>query len=255
MIFNSPLEQFILLPIFNFTIFKNFFYFTVTNMLLTEITLLSFLIVFLLNITSKKNEIFLIPNRWQYFFEAVYNNTVSIVKDNLQIEEKENFFPIIAITFLLILFLNIYGIIPYTFTVTCQLIVTFSLSLFIFIAINILATLKHKIKIFSLFLPSGVSIYLAFLLIPIELISFFFKPISLSIRLFVNIVAGHTMLKIIAGFVLSIMSIASLQSIFHVFPLLLISVLFFLETGVAIIQAFVFSVLFCIYLNDVYNLH
>jgi ATP synthase subunit 6 len=210
---------------------------------------------YLCTVNSEKGFFFLIPTKWQYFFESLYLETVSLVKDNLQIDEKEYFFPIISITFILILFLNTYGIIPYAFTVTCQLIVTLSLSLFIFIAINILAVIKHKIKIFSLFLPAGVSIPLAFLLVPIELISFFFKPISLSIRLFVNIVAGHTMLKIIAGFVLNIMLLSGLYSVFHVFPLFLITVLFFLETGVAVIQAFVFSVLFCIYLNDLYNLH
>jgi ATP synthase subunit 6 len=255
MFLNSPLEQFVLLPVFDVVLIKSILHFTSTNMLLTEITIFVFLVTFLINISSKPGQIFVIPTRWQYFFESLYTSTISLVKDNLQIEEKDHFFPIISITFILILFLNVYGIIPYTFTVTCQLIVTFSLSLFIFIAINILAVLKHKIKIFSLFLPSGVSIPLAFLLVPIELISFFFKPISLAIRLFVNIVAGHTMLKIIAGFVLSIMSIANLYFIFHILPLFLITILFFLETGVAIIQAFVFSVLFCIYLNDLYNLH
>jgi ATP synthase subunit 6 len=251
----SPLEQFILLPIFNIVLIPKIFKFVATNMLITLIFISFFIISYIFFINSKNRFLFLLPTKWQFFFEILYSNTLKLIKDNLQIDEKEYFFPVISTVFILILALNLYGIIPYAFTVTCQLIVTLSLSTFIFIAINILAVQKHKIKIFSLFLPAGVSIPLSFLLVPIELISFFFKPISLSIRLFVNIVAGHTMLKIIAGFVLNIMLLSGLSFIFHLFPLFLITILFFLETGVALIQALVFSVLFCVYLNDLYNLH
>ena len=104
-------------------------------------------------------------------------------------------------------------------------------------------------------LPPGTSVALSFLLVPIELISFVFKPISLSIRLFANMMAGHTLLKVIAGFGYTLMSASGSLFLLHIFPLLLLVPLFFLELGVAIIQSFVFSILICIYINDALNLH
>jgi len=108
---------------------------------------------------------------------------------------------------------------------------------------------------FSLFLPSGTSLALSFLLVPIELISYIFKPISLSIRLFANMMAGHTLLKVIAGFAYTMMVLSGILFFVHYVPLLILIPLFLLELGVSLIQAFVFSVLVCIYLNDAINLH
>lgn len=152
--------------------------------------------------------------------------------------------------------MNLIGLIPYTFTVTGHLIITFVLSSILFIGINIICVHTHGRKIFSLFLPSGTSIELSFLLVPIELIFYTFKPISLSIRLFANMMAGHTLLKVIAGFGWTLIkSNSTLLACVHVVPLLILIPLFILEMGVAMIQAFVFTVLFCIYLNDALNLH
>jgi ATP synthase subunit 6 len=145
--------------------------------------------------------------------------------------------------------------VPYSFTLTSHLIVTFALSLFVFIGINIICIRLHGLEFFSLFLPSGTSVVLSLLLVPIELISYIFKPISLSIRLFANMMAGHTLLKVIAGFAWTLMGCTGVLFVIHYVPLLILIPLFGLELGVALIQAFVFSILTCIYLNDAISLH
>jgi len=125
----------------------------------------------------------------------------------------------------------------------------------IFIGINIICVKKHGLKFFSLFLPPGTSIALAFLLVPIEFISYVFKPVSLSIRLFANMMAGHTLLKVIAGFAFTLMSNAGILFLVHYCPLLILIPLIGLELAVALIQSFVFTILICIYINDSINLH
>ena len=157
--------------------------------------------------------------------------------------------------FFFIAFTNIIGLIPFSYTVTSHFIVTLSLSSTIFIGLNIISIRLHGIKFFSLFLPSGTSFILAFLLVPVELISFFFKPLSLAIRLFCNMMAGHTLLKVFVGFSWSLMSLSGVFFLLHYIPLIVLVPLFILELGVALIQAFVFTLLTCIYINDAINLH
>jgi len=123
-----------------------------------------------------------------------------MIIDNIGKKKGGFFFPLIFSLFFFILSLNTIGLIPYSFTLTSHLIVTFALSLFLFIGLNIICIQIHGLEFFSLFLPQGTSFFLALLLVPIELISYFFKPISLSIRLFANMMAGHTLLKVIVGF-------------------------------------------------------
>ena len=150
---------------------------------------------------------------------------------------------------------NLIGLIPYSFTTTSHLIVTFTLSFSIFIGINIICIQRHKFHMMSLFIPSNTSFGLALLLVPIELISYIFRPISLGVRLFANLMAGHTLLKVIVGFSWSMLLLEDLLAVFHVLPLLILVVLMGLELGVALIQAYVFTILTCIYLNDAINLH
>jgi len=114
--------------------------------------------------------------------------------------KEKTFFPFIFTLFIFILSLNLIGLIPYSFAVTSHLIVTFTFALMIFIGINIICINKHGMNMLSLFLPAGSSFLLAILLVPIEIVSYLFRPISLSVRLFANIMAGHTLLKVIAGF-------------------------------------------------------
>jgi ATP synthase subunit 6 len=250
----SPLEQFQVLPIIGF--YFNGFDISITNETIILALILFFSLVYFNSILKQETSSFyIVPNRWQAIIEIIYSLILSLVIDNIRDKKGQYFFPLVFFIFLFILSLNLIGLIPYSFTLTSHLIVTLSLSLAVFIGINIVCIRIHGINFFSLFLPSGTSIVLALLLVPIELISYVFKPISLSIRLFANMMAGHTLLKVIAGFAYTLISNTGILFMLHYVPLLILIPLFGLELGVALIQSFVFSLLICIYLNDCINLH
>jgi ATP synthase subunit 6 len=252
--FFSPLEQFEVLPLIPF--YLKGIDFSITNE--TIILLLIFVIIrifFFSCINPKDSTLNLIPSKFQVLFEMLYKIIISLIVDNLGKENGQLYFPVLFSIFFFVVCLNLIGLIPYSFTLTSHLIVTFSLALFIFIALNIICVNIHGLGIFSLFLPSGTSFALALLLVPIELISFIFKPVSLSIRLFANLMAGHTLLKVIAGFAWTLSACSGLLFLCHYVPLLILLPLFGLELGVALIQSFVFVILICIYLNDALNLH
>ena len=187
---------------------------------------------------------FLIPNNWQLLLETVYEVVSQLVFDNLN-EEGEKYFPFIAVIFTFILFNNLIGLVPYSFTVTSHLIVTFILSFSIFIGVISICINNHGVQMFSIFLPANTSFFLALLLVPIELISYVFKPISLGVRLFANLMAGHTLLKVIVGFSWSMLMLENYMFIMHVVPLLVLVILMGLELGVAVIHV-------CIYRFNVY---
>lgn len=253
-ILSSPLEQFQVLPLLSFCFGR--FDFSITN----ETIILGLIfffssVLFSSMVKQSDNTFYIVPNRWQSIVEIIYNLMLSLVVDNIKDKKGQYFFPLVFSLFFLVLSLNLIGLIPYSFTLTSHLIVTLSLSLAIFIGINIVCVRLHGVQFFSLFLPSGTSVVLALLLVPIELISYVFKPISLSIRLFANMMAGHTLLKVIAGFAYTLMGNTGILFFLHYVPLLILIPLFGLELGVALIQSFVFSILICIYLNDSINLH
>lgn len=250
----SPLEQFQVLPIISG--YFNGLDISITNETIILALILFFSLVYFNSILKKEDSTFyIIPSRWQSVIEIIYSLILSLVIDNIKDKRGQYFFPLVFFIFMFILSLNLIGLIPYSFTLTSHLIVTLSLSLAVFIGINIVCVRIHGINFFSLFLPSGTSIVLALLLVPIELISYVFKPISLSIRLFANMMAGHTLLKVIAGFAYTLMGNTGILFLLHYVPLLILIPLFGLELGVALIQSFVFSILICIYLNDSINLH
>lgn len=247
----SPLEQFEILSLFKILGFNltNQFYF-----LILFIGSVSAVFYFLI-LDPKTKSLYLIPNRWQLVLEYVYLLILNLVKDNINGSRGQRFFPLIFTLFMFIAGLNLIGLIPYSYTVTSHFIVTLALSLSVFIGMNIICIKIHKLEFFSLFLPSGTSFALAFLLVPVELISYIFKPLSLAIRLFCNMMAGHTLLKVFAGFSWSLMHFSGILFFLQAIPLLILIPLYGLELGVALIQAFVFSLLTCIYLNDAVNLH
>lgn len=251
--FSSPLEQFQIIPIIpiQFGIFD----FSITNATVILGLLLFLFISLILSLLKEDNTFYIFPNKWQAAIEVIYKLILSLVVDNIKNKKGQLFFPVVFSLFLFVLSLNLIGLIPYSFTLTSHLIVTLSLSLAVFIGINIVCIRIHGIHFFSLFLPPGTSIILAFLLVPIELISYIFKPVSLSIRLFANMMAGHTLLKVIAGFASTLMAQSGILFLLHYVPLLILIPLFGLELGVALIQSFVSSILICIYLNDSINLH
>jgi len=252
----TPLEQFQIISIFSFKLFC--LDFSITNMLFVNLIILlifSFIVFcFSLDLNYlKETGYYFIPSVWQIFIEIVYEIVSQLVFDNLN-EEGEKYFTFITVLFTFILFNNLIGLVPYSFTITSHLIVTFTLSFPIFIGVILVCLQKHRINTLSIFLPSNTSIGLGLLLVPIELISYIFKPISLGVRIFANLMAGHTLLKVIIGFSWSMLLLENFISILHIIPLFILIILMGLELGVAIIQAYVFIVLTCIYLNDSINL-
>ena len=189
-----------------------------------------------------------IPGRLQVLVEMSYDFVASMVRDNVGNSGKV-FFPFIFTLFLFILFGNILGMVPYNFTYTSHIIVTFGLAGFIFLAVTLIGLTKHGIGFLRFFVPSGVPYALLPILIPIEVISYFVRPISLSLRLFANMMAGHTMLKVFASFIVLLGFIGGWA------PLLLVIVLTGFEIMIAVLQAYVFTILCCLYLNDALHLH
>ena len=163
---------------------------------------------------------------------------------------KNNYLSLISVLFNFILFSNLLGLVPYSFTATSHLFVTFTLSFSVFIGINVITIQKYGWKTFSLFCPANTSFFLALVLVPIEFVSYIAKPISLGVRLFINLMAGHTLLKVIIGFSWSMLLLESFTSFGLIVPMVTLVVLFGLELGVALIQTYVFVILTCIYIQD-----
>jgi len=196
----------------------------------------------------------LIPSRYQAVAEMLYEFVNGLVQEQLGPEAKK-YVAIVLTTLLYILTANLLGLIPFSFATTAQLVVAFGLSFSLFIGVTLIGVIKHGLHFLSFFLPSGAPIALAPLLVVIELISYIFRPISLGVRLFANITAGHSLLAIIAGFAWSIGTCGSLFAIVSVIPVIVIVAIFGLELAVAFLQAYVFGVLLCIYLKDAIELH
>lgn len=239
---NSPLEQFQITPLFNF------FFIFITNSTLIFLFLGLYLFIYIIIINK------FIPTVLQQIFEIIYGIIIDLSYSNIG-KNCKNFIPIIFCIFLFLLCCNLIGIIPYSFTITSHLVVTFSLALTLFIGYNYIGIKKHKLKFLNLLLPSGANIYLIPLLIPIELISYIFRVISLPVRLFANMMAGHTLLKVISGFAWKMLNGNFIIFFSHFFILILLILLIGLELGVGLIQAFVFTILTCMYINDALNLH
>ena len=188
-----------------------------------------------------------IPGRWQILAELSYEFIARLVSDNIGKDGKP-YFSLIFTIFMFVLFGNFLGMLPYSFTFTSHIAVTLSMALVIFVLVTIIAFLKHFMRFFSFFLPAGVPIFLAPLMIVIEVISYFTRPFSLSIRLFANMMAGHTLLKVVGGFVFPL-------GILGFVPLAGLVAITGLEFLIAFLQAYIFTILTCIYINDEINLH
>ena len=209
-------------------------------------TLSSVLILLLLFFGTKKKS--LIPSKIQFITEMSYTFVAKMINDTAGNSAK-SFFPFIFTLFMFVLFSNMIGMLPYSFTVTSHIIVTFVLASAVFLGVTILGFIKHGFKYLELFVPKGVPAVLLPLIIIIEIISYLSRPVSLSVRLFANMMAGHTMLKVFGGFVISLGLLGGWL------PLGFSIALTGLEILVAFLQAYVFAILTCIYLNDALNLH
>ncbi len=240
---HSPLSQFEIKPIIDL----NFLGFDIS---FTNSALFMMLSVGILGlmIFSLKRKLSIIPGRMQSFCEIIYEFTSNTITDNVG-KAGLQYFPLVFSLFIFILFCNLLGMLPYGFTVTSHIIVTFALAFLVFLTVTILGFVKHGLKFLSLFLPSGTPLWLAPLMIVIELFTYMARPVSLSIRLAANLMAGHVLLKVIAGFVLMM----GVSGGWLPIPFLVLFTGF--EIFVAILQAYIFTILTCVYLNDAVNLH
>ena len=192
----------------------------------------------------------LIPGRMQSIAEISYEFVATMIRSTAGAEGMK-FFPLVFSLFMFICVSNLVGIIPYTFTVSSHIIVTATLALLVFFIVLFYGLYKNGLKFFKIFMPSGIPIFIAPLVIFIEVLSFFLKPISHSVRLFANMLAGHIALKVFAGFVAMLgVSLGAVGWIGGIAPLALTVALTALELLVAFLQAYVFAILTCIYLND-----
>lgn len=197
----------------------------------------------------------LVPGRLQSLAEMFYEFVANMVRDNAG-HDARPYFPFVFTIFMFVLIGNMIGMVPYTFTFTSHIIVTFTLAATVFVFVTVLALMKHGLHFFSFFMPHGAPIALAPILIPIEVISYLMRPVSLSIRLFANMMAGHTMLKVFAGFtVLMISGLGAIGFVAGLVPLLINIALTGFEFLVAFLQAYVFSILTCLYIRDALELH
>ena len=192
----------------------------------------------------------LVPGRFQSMAEVSYEFVASMIRSNAGAEGMR-FFPLVFSLFMFILVSNLVGIIPYTFTVASHIIITATFALLVFFTVLMYGFYKNGLKFFKIFVPSGVPIYILPLVVTIEIISFFSRPLSHSVRLFANMLAGHITLKVFAGFVAMLgTSLGAIGWIGGMLPLALTVALTALELLVAFLQAYVFAILTCIYLND-----
>jgi F-type H+-transporting ATPase subunit a len=191
----------------------------------------------------------LIPGRIQSLAELSYEFVANTLKSSVG-EEGMKFFPFVFSIFMFVLVANLIGIIPFTFSVTSHLIVTLALALMVFLTVLLYGFYKNGLGFFKLFVPHGIPIYILPLIVVIEVISFLSRPVSHSVRLFANMLAGHITLKVFAGFVASMSAIGAVGIAGSVLPLAMTTALTALELLVAFLQAYVFAILTCIYLND-----
>lgn len=189
----------------------------------------------------------LVPSRTQSIAEITYEFIANLLRENVG-NEGIKYLPFVFSLFTFILACNMLGLLPYSFTVTSHVVVTFALASLVFVVVTLIGFARHGLGYLKLFAPAGVPTVLLILIVPIELVSYLFRPISLSVRLFANMMAGHIMLKVFAGFIVS-------MGLFGFIPLAATVAFTALEVMVAFLQAFIFSVLTCIYLNDAVNMH
>ena len=239
---HSPLEQFVVKSVGASPGTLEFYSYTNSALFMT---LAVVLVTVFLTLGMRRGA--LVPSRWQCLAEISYEFIGNMIRDNVG-HEGRKYFPFIFTLFMFVFAGNMLGMIPYSFTFTSHIVVTFAMAAVVFVGVTLIGFAKHGLHFFSFFLPSGVPAIMAPLLIPIEVLSYFTRPVSLSLRLFANMTAGHTMLKVFAGFIAPLGVVGAV-------PLLLVIGLTGLEFIIAFLQAYVFTILSCVYLNDALHLH
>jgi len=247
---NSPLEQFEVTSLIGL----NAPIFGYLNLTLTNLSFYSLFVLFLITSIHVicNNETKLLPSKWSIGLESIFASVNSMVREQLG---KEIYLPFIYALFFFILIANLTGNVPYSYTVTTSIIVTIGLSFTILIGVTILGLSIHKLHFFSYFIPSGTPLALVPLLVLIEMVSYLARAFSLGIRLFANVVAGHTLLKILSTFLYQMFSTGALMFIFTLIPFTIFVFLIGLELAVSFIQSYVFTLLVCSYIKDAIDLH
>lgn len=247
---NSPLEQFEVSSLLSFNApILGYLNISLTNLALYSILVLS-LIISIHFMSNNENK--LVPSKWSIALESLFASINSMVREQLG---KELYLPFIYSLFFFILIANLTGNIPYSFTITTSIMVSIGLSFTILIAVTILALSIHKLHFFSFFVPSGTPLALVPLLVLIELVSYLARAFSLGIRLFANVVAGHTLMKILATFLYQMFSSTLIIATITLIPFTIFLAIIGLELAVSIIQAYVFTILTCSYIKDAIELH
>ena len=244
----NPMEQFEVKPLIPIHLGGYDISFTNQALLMCIVVVASAL--FLTLAVSKRR---LVPSRMQSMAEVSYEFVANMI-NSASGEEGLKFFPFVFTIFMFVLFSNVLGMIPWSYTVTSQICVTFALAALVILTVIVTGFARHGIGFLKLFVPKA-PIYLLVLLVPIEIISFLTRPISLSVRLFANMLAGHTMLAVFAGFVVALGSAGGILAALSIAPMFLIVAIMLLELLVAFLQAYVFAILTCIYLSEALHLH
>jgi len=252
-------EPYIIYDLFDFPIIKHFgfhLYFNNADLAIAIVILLG-IFIFWFSLNRKHLMLYVIPHAWQSFMEHMFFIAESIVEQNIfSLEDARLAFPLSFCLFFFIAFLNSIGLVPYIFTVTSSFVITLFISFSLFIGANIRGINLHGKHFIRIFYPEGTSFEMALLLLPIEMVSFMAKPLSLGLRLFANMAAGHILLKSLGGFT-SLLGQSMGHSFFFTLinmPLFFIFVLLFLELAIAVIQAFVFATLVCMSINNAVEL-
>lgn len=245
--FTHPLDQFEILSLW--------FYWSGIGLPVGLATITNLTIILLLNVFFIRSLFSLIYdkgnfNAWQLLLIEIYNLVKSIMLSNTSLK-RQQYFTVLFFLFLFILVSNIVGLIPYSFTTTSSFVITFFVALSHFTGINIIGFFKTQWRTVNLLLPSGVPLAIAPFLILIELVSYVAKVFSLSIRLFANMMSGHALLKILIGFSWGLLTTSSIYIILAILPWILVTVILFLEALIAFLQAYVFTILVAIYINDI----
>jgi F-type H+-transporting ATPase subunit a len=245
----SPLEQFEILPLIPLRLGAVDISFTNASLLMI---ICASLVVLLVQLVAANGNGLIVPSRWQSIVESIYLLLVAMVYESVG-EKGGQFLALIFALFSFILSCNLVGLIPYSYTVTSHLVITLALSTGIWVGKLLVGLRYHGFKVFGIFIPAGAPFAMLPFFVFLEIIGFVIPLISLAVRLFANMMAGHILLKILFGFAWKMMMASGLLFIAHLLPLSVLFLLLGLETAVALIQAYVFALLTCIYIGDMYN--
>ncbi len=243
---HSPMEQFAIKPIIPLEIGGINVSFT-NSAVMMVIAVIAITLFLTLSVRSRA----LVPGRWQSLAELCYEFVAGMLRDNVGSEGRK-YFPFIFTLFMFVLFGNLLGMIPGSFTFTSHIVVTFALALVVFLGVTVIGFARHGLHFLRMFFPHGAPLATAVILVPIELISYFSRPVSLSVRLFANMTVGHIILKVMGGFVVSL---GAFYLIPGVVPFAFLVGVTLLEFLIALLQAYIFTILSCIYLHDAIHMH